>query len=227
MATCFAKDSTNLLKIRSPKTVEVAHAVISGIFTENNELGEVNPAHRPLNRVLPAKRKRFLNEPDPLKRQNLESFLGAAWAKLPVPYSLVLEAMAMAGLRLGEALCYECGRSGRLEWSIQCNRDHPCGPLWDAEERKRLIDLDDTRVGRLEFHIKKIRKEALAGGTLQRGYFFPGFTQRMIRRAMKRTCNWEPVVPMSREKFKWKPHENESTDAEHRGGTTRSSDEVP
>jgi hypothetical protein len=30
---------------------------------------------------------------------------------------------------------------------------------------------------------------------------------------------------MLREKFKWRPHENESTDAENRGGPTRSSDE--
>ena len=32
---------------------------------------------------------------------------------------------------------------------------------------------------------------------------------------------------MLREKLKWRPHESESTDAEHRGGLTRSSDEVP
>jgi hypothetical protein len=31
---------------------------------------------------------------------------------------------------------------------------------------------------------------------------------------------------MPREKSKWKPHEDESTDAEHRGGLPRSSDEV-
>jgi len=31
---------------------------------------------------------------------------------------------------------------------------------------------------------------------------------------------------MLREKSKWKPHENLSTDAEHRGGSARSSDEV-
>jgi hypothetical protein len=36
----------------------------------------------------------------------------------------------------------------------------------------------------------------------------------------------EPVVPMVREKLKWKTHESESTEAEHRGGITRSSDEV-
>src|SRR6056297_4213786 len=35
----------------------------------------------------------------------------------------------------------------------------------------------------------------------------------------------EPVVSMSREKHKRKPREWESTDARHRGGTPRSSDE--
>jgi hypothetical protein len=41
-------------------------------------------------------------------------------------------------------------------------------------------------------------------------------------------CNatWEPVVPMIREKFKWRTHKNESTDAGHRGGPTRSNVEV-
>jgi len=37
---------------------------------------------------------------------------------------------------------------------------------------------------------------------------------------------WEPVVPMIREKPKWRTHEGESTDAGHRGGPTRSSVEV-
>jgi RNA-directed DNA polymerase len=31
---------------------------------------------------------------------------------------------------------------------------------------------------------------------------------------------------MRREKFKWRSHEDESTDADHRGGAARSSDEV-
>ena len=31
---------------------------------------------------------------------------------------------------------------------------------------------------------------------------------------------------MLREKFKWRSHENESTDAKHRGGATRSSEET-
>ncbi len=32
---------------------------------------------------------------------------------------------------------------------------------------------------------------------------------------------------MQREQYKWKPHKCQSTDAEHRGGATRSSDEDP
>jgi len=32
---------------------------------------------------------------------------------------------------------------------------------------------------------------------------------------------------MQREKLKWRTHESESTKAGHRGGPTRSSDEVP
>jgi hypothetical protein len=32
---------------------------------------------------------------------------------------------------------------------------------------------------------------------------------------------------MPTEKLKWKTHEGESTEAVHRGGTTRSSEEVP
>jgi len=31
---------------------------------------------------------------------------------------------------------------------------------------------------------------------------------------------------MEREKFKWKPHKNESTEAERRDGSPRSSDEL-
>ena len=35
------------------------------------------------------------------------------------------------------------------------------------------------------------------------------------------------LAPMETEKLKWKHHKGESTDAESRGGTTRSSEEVP
>ena len=38
---------------------------------------------------------------------------------------------------------------------------------------------------------------------------------------------WEPVVLMTREKLKWRPHESESTDAGHGGGSSRISFEGP
>jgi hypothetical protein len=36
---------------------------------------------------------------------------------------------------------------------------------------------------------------------------------------------WEPIVPMAREKFKWRTHKNESSEAGHRDGPLRSSGE--
>ncbi len=40
---------------------------------------------------------------------------------------------------------------------------------------------------------------------------------------MRNVAGWEPVVSMLREKSKWKPHEGESTNAEHSGGVMHSS----
>jgi integrase len=53
---------------------------------------------------------------------------------------------------------------------------------------KRLIDLDETLVEKLEVHIKRIRRESMANGKLQSRYLFPGISQRMIQRAMQRAC---------------------------------------
>ncbi len=43
-------------------------------------------------------------------------------------------------------------------------------------------------MGKLEVHIKKMRKEGMAEGKLPGRYLFPGITQRMIQRAMQRAC---------------------------------------
>lgn len=180
----------DLLQIRSPKTVEVTHAVISGIFTEANELGycDFNPAHGLLKRVLPAKKKRVLNEPDPLNRKDLELFLEAAWAKLPEPYPLILEAMAMAGLRLGEALAMNSENLDARNRSYNVAETIRADLFGPPKGGRRLIDLDDALVGKLEAHIKKMRKESMAEGRLPVHYLFAGITQRMIQRAMQRAC---------------------------------------
>jgi integrase len=180
----------DLLKIRAPKTVEVTHAVISGIFTEANELGytEVNPAHGLLKRVLPAKKKRVLSAPDPFPRQDLKVFFLTAWAKLPGPYPLILETMAMAGLRLGEALAMSGDNLDSRNCQYNVTETTRSGRFGPPKCGKRLIDIDQTLVEKLEVHLKKMRQEALSGGTLPSRYLFPGVTQRMIQRAMQRAC---------------------------------------
>jgi integrase len=180
----------DLLQIRAPKTVEVTHAVISGIFTEANELGytEVNPAHGLLKRILPSKKKRVRSEPDPFNRQDLEAFLLAAWPKLPGPYPLILETMAMAGLRLGEALAMSGDNLDSQNRQYNVTETTRAGRFGPPKSGKRLIDLDEALVDKLEVHIKKMRKEGMAEGKLPGRHLFPGITQRMIQRAMQRAC---------------------------------------
>lgn len=179
----------DLLKIRSAKTVEVVHAVISGIFSEAIDLGytDKNPAYGLLKKILPPKNKRNLTEPDPFNQEDPGEFLEAAWAKLPEPFSLILETMAMSGMRRGEvlAMCWENMDSRNCQYNVaETTRQGRFGP---PKSGKRLIDLDTPLVAKLEAHIKELRKESLRTG-IQAHYFFPGITQRMVQTAMRRAC---------------------------------------
>ena len=179
----------DLLKIRSANTVAVVHAVISGIFSEAIDLGytEVNPAYGLLKKILPPKNKRNLTEPDPFNREDLGEFLEAAWAKLPEPFPLILDVMAMSGMRLGEALamCWENLDSRNCQYNVAETTRH--GRFGPPKSGKRHIDLDETLVGKLDTHIKKLRKDCMAAGVLPH-YLFPGITQRMVQTAMRRGC---------------------------------------
>jgi integrase len=176
----------DLLKIRSANTVEVVHSVISSIFSEAIELGytDKNPAHALLKRILPAKRKRNRSEPDPFTRQDLERFLQVAWGKLPEPHPLILEVMAMAGLRLGEALAMRAENLDFHNCQYLVTESTRSGQFGPPKSGKRLIDLDGTLVAKLEAHNRKMRK----GHLFSTGYFFPGITQRMVQRAMQSAC---------------------------------------
>jgi len=179
----------DLLKIRSANTVAVVHAVISGIFSEAIDLGytEINPAYGLLKKILPPKNKRNLTEPDPFNREDLGEFLEAAWNKLSEAFPLILEIMAMTGMRLGEtlAMCWENLDSRNCQYNVAETTRH--GRFGPPKSGKRHIDLDETLVGKLDTHIKKLRKDCMAAGVLPH-YLFPGITQRMVQGAVRGAC---------------------------------------
>jgi integrase len=111
----------------------------------------------------------------------------AAWAKLPEPYPLILEVMAMAGMRLGEALAMSWANLDvrNLQYNVtETTRQERFGP---PKSGKRLIDLDAPLGAKLEAHIKRLRKESLATG-VHAYYPFPGIAPRMVQGAMRRAC---------------------------------------
>jgi integrase len=179
---------SDLLKRKAPKTVELTYAVVSGIFSEAIDLGytDHNPAHGLLKKVLPPKSKRAQKEPDPFNRQDLKKFLQTAWEKLPQSLALVIEVMAMTGMRLGEALAMRLDNldEGNHQYLITETSRKDYGP---PKSGKRLIDLEEDLMPKLESHIRKLRLESLAAGT-KVGYLFLGLTQRMVQRAMERAC---------------------------------------
>jgi integrase len=179
----------DLLKIRSPGTVELVHAVISGIFSEAIDLGytDRNPAYGLLKRILPPKKSRAQTEPDPFSQDDLRKFLAAAWEKLPGPRALIIEVMAMTGMRLGEAMAMrlEYLDSSNCQYHVMATtRNGRYGP---PKSGRRLVDLDETLVTKLESQGRLLKRQALSTGG-EPGHFFPGITQRMVQRAMERAC---------------------------------------
>lgn len=179
----------DLMKIRSANTVEVVHAVISGIFSEAIDLGymDKNPAYGLLKKILPPKNKRSLNEPDPFHQKDLRRLLEAAWDKLQEPFPLILETMAMSGMRLGEALAMSCGNLDPRNCQYNVAETTRQGRFGPPKSGKRLIDLDETLVAKLDTYIKKLKKESVATGILPH-YLFAGISQRMVQGALRRAC---------------------------------------
>lgn len=179
----------DLLKIRAANTVEVVHAVISGIFSEAIDLGytDTNPAHGLLKKILPPKNKRRLQTPDPFSRADLEAMLAAGWAKLRTPLPLLLETMAMSGLRLGEALAMAAPHLDLRNRHYRVMETTRLGHFGPPKTGERLIDLEEGLVDKLAIRIKTLQKEALTRGRPVH-YLFPGISQRMAQRAMERAC---------------------------------------
>jgi integrase len=84
--------------------------------------------------------------------------------------------MAMAGLRLGETLAMSRENLDARNGQYHVTESTRAGRFGPPKSGPRLIDLEDTLVGKLETHLKKMRKESLIAGDLPSAYLFPGIT---------------------------------------------------
>ena len=178
-----------VLAIRSAKSVEVLHAVYSGIFSEaiDRQYLESNPANGLLKKILPPKRKRNQSKPDPFCKEDLERFIQAAWDVLPQPLPLVFETLAYSGMRLGECLAMRWTQFDAINKQYMITETVRRENFGKPKTGERLIDLPDFLCEKLERHINGLRKEALRRGTEVK-YLFPGVSQVNMQMAMKRVC---------------------------------------
>ena len=177
-------------QIRSPKTIELVHAAISGIFSEAIDLSYTNdnPARGLLAKILPPKRKRVRNMPDPFTKEDLNRLLAEAHRCLADPYPLILDTIASTGMRLGECLAMHVDNLDVRHSQYMVKESVRYGAFGQPKTGKRLIDIPESLTRQLEQHILKLRKNALAEGGAAVGYLFPDITHRLVQGAMKRAC---------------------------------------
>ncbi len=180
----------DVLAIRAPKTVELVHSVISGIFSEAIDRGIVkeNPCHKLLSKILPPKKKRPETVPDPLTKDDLEKVLEASRKILNPTVALILETIAHSGMRLGECLAMHVDHLDASNFQYMISETERYGEFRIPKNGKRLIDLIEDNTRDLEAYIVKLRKEALSEGKEVGYLFFPKITQRIVQRAMQRAC---------------------------------------
>jgi integrase len=145
----------DLLAIRSPNTVQ-------------------NPARGLLRRLLPAKKRRVQTPPDPFTHQDLAVFLQAAWQKLTPTLALILETMAMSGLRLGECLAMREDNLDRRHCQYQVTESTRAGRFGPPKAGKRLVYLDPALMAKLTGHVNRLKRASLAGGLSAGSISFPG-----------------------------------------------------
>lgn len=86
---------------------------------------------------------------------------------------MILEILAMNGMRLGEtlAICWENLDVRNCQYQVtETTRQGRFGP---PKSGKRHVDLDAPLAAKLEGHVKELRKESLRTG-IQAHYLFPG-----------------------------------------------------
>jgi len=133
------------------------------------------------------KRKRTQNTPDPFSKEDLNRFLFEAHRCLNDPYPLILDVLALTGMRLGECLAMHLDNLDVRHSQYMVAESVRYGHFGQPKTGKRLIDLPESLTKQLEQHILKLRNKAMAKGGLA-GYLFPEITHRLVQGAMKRAC---------------------------------------
>lgn len=180
----------NASAIRAPKTVELIHAVMSGIFSEAIDRGLLteNPCRGLLRKILPPKRKRNESVADPLTKDDLDRVLGSLRGILNPTVALIIETIAHSGMRLGECLAMHRAHLDVSNAQYMVSETVRNGRFSLPKNGKRLIDLTEENTKKLEAHILKLRKEALGQGKEVGYLFFPRNSQPIVRRALQRAC---------------------------------------
>jgi len=190
----------SLYKKRSPATVEVVHAVISGIFNEaidDNKLG-ANPAAGLLKKILPPKQQRNVKDADPFTREERDLFIAQAESSCTPAEQLMLKVMVHAGLRLGEMLAMRAGSLDLTKHTYLVAESYKLKRFSKPKFGKtRFVDLPGFLVTELYEYLAYCKKENLRGGKgakIDLLFFDPKetgewpYSQRKVQDLIKRVC---------------------------------------
>lgn len=179
-------------KIQSPKSAEIMHSVVSGVFSEEIDSGRIpsrmNPAHALLKRVLPPKKRRNISKPDPFTPEDRDSVIDAAWKVCRKDVAMIIEVLAFSGLRLGEALAMHIEKLDikNCQYDVSVKVRHgKYGHPKSGDER--LIDLPESLILKLQAHIKRLKERMFTEGKPVE-HLFPGLTEGIVQRALKKAC---------------------------------------
>ena len=184
---------------RSPATVEVVQTVIHSIFEDaiDDEIISNNPARLILKKILPAKRKRRLSEPQPLTRNDANILLKQAGTVCPKSVELSIKVMLYGGLRLGEAISLRVGYLDFRKRAYRVTETYKRGIFSQPKSgNARWVDLPDFLLNELRQHILSLKKDKLRRGNPgDISLLFPDYkqsgqpySQRKIQTALKKLC---------------------------------------
>ena len=185
---------------KSQKTVELVHAVISGIFSSliEDQLVVSNPAHNVLKKILSKKRQRNRKKPDPFTMEERGIFLEKADQLCDGTQLLLIKVMLFAGFRLGETLAMRAEHLDFTKMTYRITESYK-GKKFGVPKsgESRSVDLPGFLMDELKDYCLYLKKESLKdgkGGQIDLLFLdraeddgFP-YSQRKIQSLVKGVC---------------------------------------